>query len=64
MSFPLEAAASRAGTLTLQNYPNLHNFVTKVQARPAYQAALQKGGPYIYASISFLLRFHVVTNFL
>jgi glutathione S-transferase len=31
------------------NLPNLTAFVEKIHARPAYQAALQKGGPYAYA---------------
>ena len=44
MSFPLEGAASRAG---LDNdYPALAAFLERIHARPAYQAALEKGGPY------------------
>jgi glutathione S-transferase len=46
MSFPIEAAASRAG---LGDYPLLQSWLAKVHARPAYQAALAKGGPYAYA---------------
>jgi glutathione S-transferase len=46
MSFPIEAAASRAG---LDDYPLLQSWLAKVHARPAYQAALAKGGPYAYA---------------
>lgn len=44
MSFPLEAAASR-GVLGA-DYPNLQEWVTRIQARPAYQRALERGGPY------------------
>ena len=43
MSYPLEAAAARTG---FDGYPNLRAFVERCQARPAYQAALEKGGPY------------------
>jgi glutathione S-transferase len=46
MSFPIEAAASRAG---LGDYPLLQSWLAKVHARPAYKAALAKGGPYAYA---------------
>ncbi len=46
MSFPLEAAASRAGA---EAYPVLVAFLEKIHARPAYQAALKAGGPYAYA---------------
>ena len=47
MSFPLEAAASRAGAASR---PNVKAFLARIHARPAYQAALQRGGPYDYAS--------------
>ncbi|USU05776.1 glutathione S-transferase [Sphingomonadaceae bacterium OTU29THOMA1] len=47
MSFPIEAARSRAG---LDNSrPATIAWLDKVHARPAYQAALAKGGPYAYA---------------
>ncbi|PIB90846.1 glutathione S-transferase family protein [Caulobacter sp. FWC2] len=46
MSFPLEAGAARAGADTR---PHVKAFLTKIHARPAYQRALQKGGPYAYA---------------
>jgi glutathione S-transferase len=44
MSYPVEAAASRGGLG--RAYPKLQNFLTKIHARPAYQRALQRGGPY------------------
>ena len=47
MSFPLEAAMSRAGLGASR--PATVAWVEKVHARPAYQAALAKGGPYAYA---------------
>jgi glutathione S-transferase len=46
MSFVVEAAASRG---PVQGYPNLVAFMDRVQARPAYQRALQRGGPYRFA---------------
>ena len=42
MSFPLEGAAARGG---LAEYPRLGAFLERVHARPAYQRALEKGGP-------------------
>lgn len=48
MSFPLEAAAQRAG-LTAGAYPRLHDWLRRIHARPAYQRALAQGGPYDYA---------------
>ena len=47
MSFPLEAARSRAGLD--ERRPNLIDWLERIHARPAYAAALQKGGPYAYA---------------
>jgi len=47
MSFPLEAARSRAGLD--ESRPATIAWLKKVHARPAYQAALEKGGPYAYA---------------
>jgi glutathione S-transferase len=46
MSFPLEAAASRAG---FPDKPHCRAFLERIHARPAYQAALKRGGPYAYA---------------
>lgn len=43
MSFVLDASASRGG---LENYPNLVRVRAGYQGRPAYQRALEKGGPY------------------
>ena len=47
MSFPLEAARARAGLG--EGRPATIAWLDKVHARPAYQAALKKGGPYAYA---------------
>lgn len=47
MSFPLEAARSRAGLDASR--PHTIAWLEKVQARPAYQRALAAGGPYAYA---------------
>jgi glutathione S-transferase len=44
MSFPLEAAAARAGLD--QTYPKALDWLAKIHARPAYKRALGKGGPY------------------
>lgn len=44
MSFPLEAAASRGGLDTSR--PKLWAFLQTIHARPAYQRAIEKGGPY------------------
>lgn len=43
MSFPLEAAAVRAGG---DRYPALAAFLARIHDRPAYQRALERGGPY------------------
>ncbi len=44
MSFPLEAAATRGGEVARQ--PRITAFLERIHARPAYQRALEKGGPY------------------
>lgn len=44
VSFVLEAASARGGLDA--TYPNLAGFLTRIHARPAYQRALQRGGPY------------------
>jgi glutathione S-transferase len=48
MSFPLEAARSRAG-ISRDSHPHIFRWLDTIHARPAYQAALAKGGPYSYA---------------
>jgi glutathione S-transferase len=47
MSFPLEAARSRAGLDGSR--PHTIAWLDRIHARPAYQAALANGGPYAYA---------------
>ena len=44
MSFPIEAAEVR--TKLGEGYPNLAGFLDRMRARPAYRAALERGGPY------------------
>lgn len=44
LSFPLEAAAMRAGLDASR--PRLHAFLQKIHARPAYRRALERGGKY------------------
>ena len=48
VSFPLEAAAQRAGLN--QSRPKLMAFLERIHARPAYRRALERGGPYAFAS--------------
>jgi glutathione S-transferase len=43
MSFPIEAAEARVG---LAKYPALVAFLSRIRADPAYQRALEKGGPF------------------
>ncbi len=43
LSFPLEGAA-RSGLCA--SYPKLSAFLKRIHARPAYQRALERGGPY------------------
>jgi len=47
LSFPLETARARAGLDRTR--PRLMDFLERIHARPAYQRALEKGGPYGYA---------------
>jgi glutathione S-transferase len=47
MSFPLEASRHRAGLD--ERRPNLIDWLERIHARPAYGAALRKGGAYAYA---------------
>lgn len=44
MSFPLEAAAARAGLDARR--PRLTDWLRRIHARPAYQRAIERGGPY------------------
>lgn len=44
MSFPLEAAAARGGLD--ERYPRLLGLLERLHARPAYQRALERGGPF------------------
>ena len=44
MSFPLEAAAARGGLE--KKWPKVSAFLQKIHDRPAYQRALEQGGPY------------------
>jgi glutathione S-transferase len=44
MSFPLEAAAARGGLDASR--PRLMAWLARIHARPAYQRALEKGGPF------------------
>ncbi|MDY0953210.1 glutathione S-transferase family protein [Stenotrophomonas rhizophila] len=42
MSFPIQAAASRAGSMDA--YPKLQGFLQRIEQRPAYQRATERGG--------------------
>ena len=44
ISFPLEVASARGGLAA--GRPKLVAFLERIHARPAYQQALAKGGPY------------------
>ena len=44
MSFPLEAALARSGIGA--KFSGIADFVARIQRRPAYQRALERGGPY------------------
>jgi glutathione S-transferase len=46
LSFPLEAAVSRAGLD--ESRPKLMDYLQRIHARPAYRRALERGGPYDY----------------
>ena len=48
MSFELELAQMVAG---VEGYPAIAAWLDRVQARPAYQAALKTGGPYRFAKV-------------
>jgi len=44
MSFALEAAAARAGLDG--RFPHAQDWLTRIHSRPAYQRAVERGGPY------------------
>ena len=48
MSFPIEAAAQRAGLDASR--PKLMGYLKRIHARPAYRRALERGGPYSFAN--------------
>jgi glutathione S-transferase len=48
MSFPLEAAAQRAGLDAAR--PRTWALLKAMHARPAYRRALERGGPYSFAN--------------
>ena len=41
MSYPLQGAKQRLG---LQRWPRIDDFLHRIQARPAFQRAVQRGG--------------------
>ena len=47
MSFPVEAAAQRAGLDASR--PKLMAYLARIHARPAFKRALERGGPYSFA---------------
>ncbi|MBW4577332.1 MAG: glutathione S-transferase [Aphanothece sp. CMT-3BRIN-NPC111] len=50
MSFPLEAAAARAGLNA--NRPKLMAFLKRIHTRPTYQQALERGGAYDFVQLA------------
>ena len=48
MSFPIEAARARAGLD--ESRPRLMNFLQRIQQRPAYKRAVERGGPALPAA--------------
>ncbi len=48
LSFPLETARARAGLD--ETRPKLLDFLQRIHSRPAYQRALERGGPYAYGA--------------
>jgi len=48
MSFPVEAAAQRAGLDASR--PKLMAFLKRIHERPAFKRALERGGPYSFAN--------------
>jgi glutathione S-transferase len=50
MVFPLEFAA--CGGLLTERHVKLRDYLTRMQARPAYRRAVEKGGAYAFDSVS------------
>ncbi len=50
MLFPLEAALAKR-SIQPEAFPNVVSYVQRLQARPAYQRALSKGGPYEFGPV-------------
>ncbi len=50
MSFPLEVCATQK--ILGEAHPRLQALLARMHERPAYKAALAKGGPYVYAKES------------
>jgi len=50
MMFPLEFSAF--ARLTGERHPRLHDYLRRMQARPAYRRAVEKGGAYIFDAAS------------
>lgn len=48
LSFVVEAGAMRG---PVNEYPNLSRYKTRFRERPAYQRALERGGPYKFAAV-------------
>jgi len=48
MSFPVEAAAQRAGLDASR--PKLTGYLKRIHGRPAFRKALERGGPYSFAN--------------
>ena len=44
MIYPVAAGPLRAG-LTPASHPNIHRWLDQVRSRPAYERAIEKGGP-------------------
>ncbi|HXI60060.1 MAG TPA: glutathione binding-like protein, partial [Polyangia bacterium] len=48
MSYPLEASVVRGG-ISATSHPRIFAVVERIRARPAYQRALERGGPVVPA---------------
>lgn len=46
LSFPIQAARTLYG---IDSFPRLAGFLERVAARPAWQRAIERGGPYLFA---------------